>query len=85
MIEDGRAMLVLGGGDASSHILATAQIVRPGKPTELGHAMTEETLGHCSTTLTDGSVIVTGGRSGATQEAAIKPRSTTSPPGSGKR
>ena len=59
MIEDGRAMLVMGGGDTGS--LSSTQIVKPGQPTQPGTNMTGWAVGHCSTTLLDGAVIVTGG------------------------
>ena len=36
--------------------------MRPGHPTELGPGMTESAGMHCSTTLQDGSVVVTEGR-----------------------
>ena len=62
MIEDGRAMLVMGGLCAGNHPLSSTQIVRPGQHTQPGPNMTGGALGHCSTTLLDGSVIVTGGR-----------------------
>ena len=61
MIEDGQAMLVMGGLDAVNHPLSNTQIVRPGQPTQAGPNMTGVAYGHCSTTLLDGSVIVTGG------------------------
>jgi hypothetical protein len=61
VIEEGRAMWILGGVDAGKHYLSSTQIVRPGMPTERGPDMTEEAIGHCSTPLQDGSVIVTGG------------------------
>jgi hypothetical protein len=60
VIEDGQAMLVMGGVYAERG-LSNTQIVRPGQPTQPGPEMTEETGAHCSTTLQDGSVIVTGG------------------------
>ena len=60
VIEDGQAMLVLGGRD-QSHAHYTTNIVRPGQPTQPGPNMTEEANMHCSTTLLDGSVIITGG------------------------
>ena len=63
MIEDGQAMMILGGLDAAKKaFLPTTQIVWPGYPTKLGPVMTEWAGMHCSTTLQDGSVIVTGGR-----------------------
>ena len=61
MIEDGRAMLVMGGVGAGRHPLSSTQIVRPGQPTQPGPHMSGVALGHCSTTLLDGAVIVTGG------------------------
>ena len=61
MIEDGRAMLVMGGVGAGRHPLSSTQIVRPGQPTQPGPHMSGWALGHCSSTLQDGAVIVTGG------------------------
>jgi hypothetical protein len=61
VIEEGRALWVLGGTADGIHDVLTTQIVRPGRPTEWGPNMTEQVSGHCSTTLQDGSVIVTGG------------------------
>jgi hypothetical protein len=53
-------MLVLGGMN-DTHLLSSTQIVRPGQTTQSGPDMTEVVMDHCSTTLQDGSVIVTGG------------------------
>jgi hypothetical protein len=56
-------MMILGGFDAAKKAyLSSTQIVRPGYPTEPGPDMTEIAVSQCSTTLQDGSVIVTGGR-----------------------
>jgi hypothetical protein len=60
-IEDDKAMWIL-GGEGAKNILSSTQIVRPGMPTEWGSEMTEVVAGHCSRTLQDGSVIVTGGQ-----------------------
>jgi hypothetical protein len=65
VIENGRAMLVLGGMGATNYPLSTTQIVRPGQSTEPGPDMTEWAAAHCSTTLQDGSIIVTGGGRGS--------------------
>ena len=54
-------MLVMGGMQDNHHFLPTSQIVRLGQPTEPGPHMTEWVAGHCSTTLQDGSVVITGG------------------------
>jgi hypothetical protein len=61
VIEDGRAMLVMGGLDANHYGLNITQIVRPGHSTQPGPNMTGWAYGHCSTTLQDGSVISMGG------------------------
>ena len=55
-------MWILGGMDGNLNTTLKTQIVRPGMATEYGPDMQEPSLGHCSTTLLDGSVIVTGGR-----------------------
>ena len=55
---------VIEGGTAlhdSLHVLTTSQIFRPGQPTQPGPVLTEATMASCSTTLEDGSVIMTGG------------------------
>ena len=68
VIEDGRAMLVMGGWPShvgygtESSVLSTTQIVRPGQTIQPGPNMTGAAYGHCSITMLDGSVIVTGGR-----------------------
>jgi hypothetical protein len=62
VIEDGQAMWVLGGQDAAFHPQHTTQIVRHGKPTQPGPDLTDWAAMHCSATLHDGSVIITGGR-----------------------
>ena len=63
VIEGGQAMLVMGGQYARYpfQVLSSTQIVTPGQTTKPGPEMTEWIYGHCSTTLIDGSVIVTGG------------------------
>ena len=63
VIEDGGALWMLGGTDKDLYAQSSTQIVRPGQPTVWGPDMTEETLGHCSATLEDNTVMVTGGRS----------------------
>ena len=62
VIEDGRALWVLGGGDKDLSLVSSTQIVRPGQPTVWGPDMTEVTQGHCSATLEDNTVMVTGGQ-----------------------
>jgi hypothetical protein len=62
VIEDGQAMLVVGGSDADRYGQSTTQIVRHNQPTLPGPNMTEWAAWHCSTTLLDGSVIITGGQ-----------------------
>ena len=52
----------MGGRNKDLHAQSSTQIVRPGQPTVWGPDMTEVTLGHCSSTLADNTVIVTGGR-----------------------
>ena len=64
MIEDGQAMMVIGGRGVGREKLNTTQIVRPNHPTEYGPQMNEGIFGHCSTTLLDGSVLLTGGTRG---------------------
>ena len=54
-------MLVMGGVDAGWHPLSSTQLVRPGHHTQPGPDMTGWAAGHCSTTLQDGAVMVTGG------------------------
>ena len=61
VIEDGGALWVLGGTDKDLYAQSSTQIVRPGQPTVWGPDMTEETVGHCSATLADNTVMVTGG------------------------
>ena len=61
VIEDGRALWVLGGAN-TDHVQSSTQIVRPGQATQWGPEMTEVTASHCSTTLGDGSVFVIGGQ-----------------------
>ena len=60
VIEDGGALWVL-GGLGKDDVQSSTQIVRPGQPTVLGPDMTEVTFGHCSSTLADNAVMVTGG------------------------
>ena len=62
MIEDGGALWVLGGGDQDLQVQSYTQVVRPGQVTQWGPSMTEDTTMHCSTTLGDGSVMVSGGQ-----------------------
>ena len=62
VIEDGGALWVLGGGHKDHHVQSSTQIVRPGRPTAWGPNMTEASFSHCSSTLEDYTVMVTGGR-----------------------
>ena len=34
VVDDGKAMLVMGGGDAHHNVLSSTQLVRPGHPTQ---------------------------------------------------
>ena len=61
VIEDGGALWVLGGHDKNGLPQSSTQIVRPGHPTVWGPNMTEETMMHCSATLANHTVMVTGG------------------------
>ena len=71
MIEDGGALWVLGGVDKDLYPQLSTQIVRPGQPTVWGPDMTEETDGHCSSTLEDNTVMVTGAGGGVTPSLAV--------------
>ena len=61
VIEDGGALWVLGGLDKDRYAQSSTQIVRPGQPTVWGPDMTDMTFGHCSSTMADNTVMVTGG------------------------
>ena len=61
VIEDGWALWVLGGLDKDLYVTSSTQIVRPGQSTVWGPDMTEGTTVHCSATLEDNTVMVTGG------------------------
>ena len=61
VIEDGRALWVLGGGDKDFSVVSSTQIVRPGQPTVWGPDMTKNAMWHCSATLENNTVMVTGG------------------------
>ena len=65
MIEDGGSLWVLGGATKDHHVQSSTQIVRPGQATVWGPNMTEETAAHCSASLEDNTVRVTGGRRGS--------------------
>ena len=52
----------MGGEDKDRNLQLSTQIVRPGQPTVWGPDLTEETAMHCSATLEDNTVMVTGGR-----------------------
>ena len=52
---------MLGGQDIDSDVQVSTQIVRPNQPTVWGPHMIEAICGHCSATLADNSVMVTGG------------------------
>ena len=62
VIEDGGALWVLGGGDKDFSLVSSTQIVRPGQPTVWGPDMTKNAMWHCSVTLEDNRVMVTGGQ-----------------------
>ena len=53
---------MLGGQDKDNYLQSSTQIVRPGQPTVWGPDMTEWATFHCSVTLADNAVMVTGGR-----------------------
>ena len=80
VIEDGGALWVLGGGDKDNYVQSSTQIVRPGQPTVWGPDMTEDASFHCSSTLEDNTVMVTGGmrRSDLTGSARTEVYSFTS-------
>ena len=61
VIEDGEAMLIMGGTQTFRHVLSDTQIVRPGQPTQRGPRMTGGALSHCSKEMQDGEIMVTGG------------------------
>ena len=52
---------MLGGLDKDQYVQSSTQIVRPGQPTVRGPDMTEVAMSHCSATLADNTVMVTGG------------------------
>ena len=58
-INDGRAIIVMGGTDGQ-HPLSTTQIAMPGSSTRYGPQMRERVAYHCSVSLED-KVVVTGG------------------------
>ena len=62
---------MLGGSD-NAGVHSNTQIVRPGQPTVWGPPMTDEAQGHCSTTLYDGSVMVTGGERHSSSSARVQ-------------
>ena len=66
------------GGSNNTGVHSSTQIVRPGQPTVWGPPMTEEVQGHCSTTLQDGSVIVTGGERRGIASARVQVFNMTS-------
>ena len=61
-IENGRAMIVMGGVHADHHPLSTTQIVSPNSPTRAGPQMREWTAMHCSVPLGDNKIMTTGGQ-----------------------
>lgn len=65
-------MWVMGGYDRNNNPHSTTQIVTPTGPTIWGPNMTERVSSHCSTTLGDGSVIVTGGGMGGYGSTTVK-------------
>ena len=50
----------------------STQIVRPGQLTVWGPNMTEETWAHCSATLADNTVMVTGGRRKSARDGSAR-------------
>ena len=62
VVEDGQALLVLGGEDAQNHLLSSTQLVRPGHPTQPGPGLTGGVAMHCSVSVEDGNkILMTGG------------------------
>ena len=61
-IDNGRAMIVMGGVHDVHHALSTTQIVSPYSPTRAGPQMREWTIGHCSVPLGDNKIMTTGGQ-----------------------
>ena len=62
VIEEGKAMLIIGGELENNSVYLGTQIVRPGHPTVQGPAMQEWAKQHCSTSLGDDRILVTGGK-----------------------
>jgi len=62
VVEDGQALLVLGGRDAQRHPLSSTQLVRPGHPTQPGPGLTGGVSGQCSVSVEGGDkILMTGG------------------------
>ena len=62
VVDDGKAMLVMGGMDAHHYALSSTQLVRPGHPTQPGPSLTEVVAYHCSVALQGDQVIMAGGQ-----------------------
>ena len=62
VVDDGKAMLVMGGDDAHHYALSSTQLVRPGHPTQPGPSLTGWVTGHCSVALQGDQVIIAGGQ-----------------------
>ena len=62
VVDDGKAMLVMGGEDAHHHALSSTQLVRPGHPTQPGPSLTGWVASHCSVALQGDQVIMAGGQ-----------------------
>ena len=62
VVDDGKAMLVMGGVDAHHHALSSTQLVRPGHPTQPGPSLTGGVASHCSVALQGDQVIIAGGQ-----------------------
>ena len=61
-VEDGQALLVLGGQDAQDHLLSSTQLVRPGHPTQPGPGLTGGVDAQCSVSVEGGDkILMTGG------------------------
>ena len=61
VVDDGKAMLVMGGMDSHHHGLSSTQLVRPGHPTQPGPSLTGWVANHCSVALQGDQVIMAGG------------------------
>ena len=59
-VDDGKAMIVIGGMDDQHHPLSSTQIVRPDYPTIQGPQMREWVFGSCSTSLSGENSFIKG-------------------------